>query len=55
MQQGIILPVYKLKEDDEAVKILESVFPSQNILTVNSNELAAEGGVLNCISWNIAK
>lgn len=55
MQQGIVLPVFNMKHDEKAVQVLERVFPGQTILTVESNELAAEGGVLNCISWNILK
>ena len=53
MKQAVIIPTFKQKEDDEAVRILEQVFKNQTILTVDSNEIAIEGGILNCISWNI--
>jgi len=53
MKQAIIIPTFKRKEDDEAVKILELVFKGQTIATVDSNEIAKKGGILNCITWNI--
>ncbi|CAN5685251.1 hypothetical protein BH10BAC3_BH10BAC3_38760 [soil metagenome] len=53
MQQAIIVPIFKTKHDDKALKILEQVFRGQSIDAINSNELADHGGILNCITWNI--
>lgn len=53
MEQAIIVPTFKTKYDDKAIKILEQVFKGQTIATVESNELADKGGILNCITWNI--
>ena len=53
MEQAVIVPIFKTKHDDKAIKVLEKVFNGQNIVTVNSNELADEGGIINCITWNI--
>ena len=44
-----------MKEDEEAVKQLETIFAGQTIATIDCNEIANDGGVLNCISWNIQK
>ena len=55
MKQGIIIPTFQRIEDDRAVKIIESIFKGQNIVTIDSNEIAKEGGILNCITWNIKK
>ena len=55
MSQAVIVPTFKSKEDDEAVRILEQVFKGQRIETVDSNEVAREGGILNCVTWNILK
>lgn len=55
MQQAIIVPTFKTKHDEQAIKVLEKVFKGQTIATVESNDLADEGGILNCISWNIQK
>ena len=53
MKQAVIIPTFKRKEDDKAVKILEQVFKGQTIATVDSNEIAKGGGILNCITWDI--
>ena len=55
MKQAVIIPTFKRKEDDKAIRILEQVFKGQTISTVDSNEIAKEGGILNCITWNIQK
>lgn len=53
MEQGIIMPTYNFKSDEKAFKVLENIFQGQKVFTVESSELAREGGVLNCITWNI--
>lgn len=53
MKDIIFLPIYGMKEDEVAFKQIESIFPGYTIATINCNEIAKEGGVLNCISWNI--
>ncbi len=53
MENAMFIPTFGLKEDDEVVRQLEQLFPKQNICTIESNEIAIEGGILNCISWNI--
>lgn len=53
MEQAILVPIFKRKEDDKAINILEQVFKGQKIVAIESNEVAKNGGVLNCITWNI--
>ena len=55
MDNTIIIPTFGMKEDEEAVKQLETIFAGQTIATIDCNEIANDGGVLNCISWNIQK
>lgn len=55
MENVIFVPVFDFKEDDEALRIIEACFPNQKVIRVESNELAEQGGILNCISWNIRK
>lgn len=55
MQQAIIIPTFGIKEDDTAIKQFEQLFTGQRIATVNGNDLAFDGGILNCITWNIYK
>lgn len=53
MEDLILLPVFGLKEDEEAVGQFESLFKSHRIVSLESNEIAHEGGVLNCVSWGV--
>ena len=53
MKQAIIVPVFNQSTDDKAIMILENIFEGQKIVAMDCNEISAEGGVLNCISWNI--
>ena len=53
MNKVILLPVFGIKEDEAAVKHFEDLFVGYTVRTVESNEIAVQGGVLNCISWNI--
>jgi len=55
MKDVIILPTFGLPEDDEALGIVKEYFKDYTISTINCEEIAAEGGVLNCISWDIFK
>ena len=53
MKNTVIIPTFGIKEDDLAVRQLETIFAGQNIKTIESNEIAYDGGILNCITWNI--
>jgi agmatine deiminase len=53
MKQALIVPTFKGKDPSAALKTLEEAFPNKKILTIESNEIAKDGGVLNCIGWNI--
>ena len=43
----------KKNKDDEAVRNLTEVFPDRIIEVVNVNNIAKEGGLLNCITWGV--
>ena len=49
----IFLPVFDRKEDKKVEDMFNTIFKIHDIVPVISNELAEEGGILNCISWNI--
>lgn len=51
-EKQIFLPVFGDAQDEEAVKCAKEVFDKE-IIPVNINGIAEEGGVLNCISWEI--
>lgn len=46
----IFLPVFGLPTDEKAVSAAQKIF-GREIVPVNIREIAAEGGCLNCISW----
>lgn len=48
----LLVPAYGLPEDQAAVRILANAYGSNAVL-VDCRALAADGGALNCISWNI--
>ncbi len=49
----IIVPVFNIKEDEAAVRVFEDNFSNLAIKTIECNQIADQGGILNCISWNI--
>lgn len=53
MNNHIFLPVFDLPEDEQALSLFEELFSGYSIIPVKSNSIAKEGGILNCISWNI--
>ena len=53
MENTVIIPTFGKNEDDLAVRRLETIFVGQKIATIDSNEIANDGGILNCITWNI--
>ncbi len=51
-EKHIFLPVFSDAQDETAVKRATEIF-DKKIVVVNINRIAAEGGVLNCISWDL--
>lgn len=51
----IVLPVFNRAEDKEAVETLHKVFPNKQIETINYNDVAQYGGLLNCTTWVIKR
>lgn len=48
--QAIFLPVFSVDTDNKAVQTAKHIF-HKAIIPININEIAAAGGLLNCISW----
>ncbi|MCR5569881.1 MAG: agmatine deiminase family protein [Paludibacteraceae bacterium] len=51
----IVLPRFGVKgnRDEETIEIFRKIFPDRIIETVDYNEVAIEGGLLNCTTWTI--
>lgn len=47
----IVVPVFGRDEDKLAINIIQNAFPDKVIETINYNEVAQEGGLLNCTTW----
>ncbi len=53
MKKFIFLPQFGLQEDKIALQTFKDIFKTKTIIPVNCKDIAKDGGVLNCISWNI--
>lgn len=51
----IVLPVFGREEDSRVVDIICKTFPNKQIETINYNDVAKEGGLLNCTTWVVRK
>lgn len=51
----IIFPIFELEgnKDKEALACIAALYPDKKIEPININDIAFEGGLMNCISWNI--
>ena len=47
----IVMPVFGREEDAQAVEVIQKAFPNKQIETINYNDVAKEGGLLNCTTW----
>ena len=47
----IVAPIFDREEDAQAVRIIKNAFPNKQIETINYNDVAKEGGLLNCTTW----
>ena len=47
----IVMPVFGREEDAQAVEVIQRAFPNKQIETIDYNDVAKEGGVLNCSTW----
>lgn len=51
----IVLPVFGRPEDDEVIKIMKKTFPDRVIEPIDYNDVALEGGLVNCTTWVMRK
>jgi len=51
----IVFPIFEVvgNKDKEAVDLISELYPNKIIEPININQIAREGGLMNCISWNI--
>ncbi len=51
----IVMPIFNSKEDQVAIEIIKKAFPNKNIETIDYNDVAKEGGLLNCTTWVVKR
>ena len=47
----IVVPVFDRDEDKQAIDILRQTFPNKQIEQIKYDDVAQEGGTLNCTTW----
>lgn len=47
----IVRPIFNRNEDNQVLEILQRTFPNKIIETIDYNDVAKEGGLLNCTTW----
>lgn len=47
----IVMPIFNRDEDRQVLEILKKTFPNKIIETIDYNDVAKEGGLLNCTTW----
>ena len=52
IEDVIFLPIFDIAEDEEAIRTAKTLFTNKNIVPICINEIAKDGGCLNCISWS---
>ncbi|ANQ51572.1 agmatine deiminase family protein [Flammeovirga sp. MY04] len=49
----VLFPIFEVEgnKDQEALNIIQKIYPNKIIEPININEIAKLGGLINCISW----
>ncbi len=50
INKAVLFPIYGVKQDDEAVEIISSLFPEHEIVPINSVPLIKQHGSIHCVS-----
>ncbi len=52
---AVLVPVYNVKQDNEAIKIFKNFFPNRDIVSIDCSVLIRQHGSLHCVSMQFAK
>lgn len=52
----LVRPIFETahNRDQEAYDLMRQLYPERTIETINFNEVGIHGGLLNCVSWQVA-
>ena len=55
VNDAVLVPLYNVKEDREALEIFKKSFPNRDIVAVDSTTLIKQHGSLHCVTMNFAR
>lgn len=55
INQSVLLPVYQVPEDQQAIAVLQDCFPDRNIIPIDCRSLITQHGSLHCVTMQLAK
>jgi len=51
---AVLVPIYGVSQDEEAIKIFKNTFPNHEIVPIDCSILLRQHGSLHCVSMNFA-
>ncbi len=55
INHSVLLPVYNVPQDDEAIAIMRTLFPERRIVPINCRPLIRQHGSLHCVTMQLPK
>ena len=53
INEAVLLPVYQVAQDEEAIRVMSEIFPDREIVPINCRPLIHQHGSLHCITMQI--
>lgn len=50
---AVLLPVYEVSQDEDAIRILRGIFPTREIVPIDCRALLKQHGSLHCVTMQI--
>ncbi|AOY87417.1 agmatine deiminase [Marinobacter salinus] len=50
---AVLLPIYGVRQDEDAIAVMKSIFPDREIIPINCNALIRQHGSLHCVTMQI--
>ncbi|WP_071781148.1 agmatine deiminase family protein [Adhaeribacter aquaticus] len=55
VENVVIIPSFGIEKDIQTLSKFKQLFPNYKVSNIDCNDIANEGGILNCVSWNLVK
>lgn len=53
LENHLFLPIFNQKEDQQAITLIEELFPTKKVIPILGTEPSKDTGIINCLTWNI--